>query len=98
MKAAQKEVSAVIENLNSEDFNLMEETSLLAGLKETSEFICEGECQGIDRIEEICKEANKPGEGGETDCPKGKRGNQANDTGHGRTPTMGDSARRAAVA
>ncbi len=80
-KAAQKEVTGIIDELNNEEFQLFEETSILNGIRSTIKFICEGECPPIECVEEICKattaEETAGPDGGQTKQAKYATGDES---------------------
>jgi len=53
-KGAQKDLTAVIDSINTEQFTYDEELSKHRGLETTIAFICEGKCHPIDEVENIC--------------------------------------------
>jgi uncharacterized protein Yka (UPF0111/DUF47 family) len=57
-RAAQTELTNSINELNNIEFRYFGENSTLNALLHTREFICEGECDPIEVVEEICKEFN----------------------------------------
>ena len=56
---AQADLALVLKNLNAEEFKSFGTTGVVNGYKSTLGFICEGECQPITCVEEICKEISK---------------------------------------
>ena len=56
---AQVDLALVLKNLNAEEFRSFGTTGIVKGFNNTLGFICEGECQPITCVEEICKEIGK---------------------------------------
>jgi hypothetical protein len=75
---AQTDLTTVIKDLNEEEFQSFEETSLLNSTNSTIEFICEGECPPIECVEEICRETSTDSEkgGGQARKPKWTTGDE----------------------
>ena len=56
---AQGDLTKVLEELNAEEFKSFGTTGVVNAHNSTLGFICEGECQPIECVEEICKEIGK---------------------------------------
>jgi hypothetical protein len=56
---AQADLTLVLRDLNAEEFISFGTTGVVNGYNGTLGFICEGECQPITCVEEICKEIGK---------------------------------------
>lgn len=56
---SQADLTLVVQNLNAEEFKSFGTAGVINGYNSTLGFICEGECQPITCVEEICKEIGK---------------------------------------
>ncbi|MBA5868935.1 MAG: hypothetical protein GDA68_02850 [Nitrospira sp. CR2.1] len=56
---SQADLTLVVQNLNAEEFKSFGTAGVINGYNRTLGFICEGECQPITCVEEICKEIGK---------------------------------------
>lgn len=80
-KAAQKELTGIIDEINSEEFECFETTSALNGIESIIKFICEGKCSPISCVEEICKASSADeiagSDGGQTKQTKYAAGDES---------------------
>lgn len=56
---AQKDLTKTIKDLNQKEFNEFKEKNHLTAISSSIGFICEGKCQSIDQVEEICRIISK---------------------------------------
>jgi hypothetical protein len=72
-KSAQAELTRVIEELNTEEFRCFEETNTCNGLTDTINFICEGKCEPISTVDDICEDVTKGTSEGNSQNPDQKQ-------------------------
>lgn len=60
-KTAQTELTKAIDELNTEEFKFFEGDSVSNGLSATLDFICNGQCESISVVDDICQELTEGG-------------------------------------
>lgn len=71
VKTAQTDLTKVVEELNTYEFEYFSENSASRGYGMTTDFICNGEYRSIDQVDRICKAMGEPPENGQKEPAKG---------------------------